>query len=496
MASMSSSVAPRSVAPPLSQPLGSLGIELLLCEAAALCVEFVVWGGSLWVALRTSPGALRLTSVVLGTLLVAGIMRLFDVARPLFAVASRRTRHADVPANLGGPALNALVRLPGEAALLRFLTWTMAAAAGLGWVMTTGGMTPGLTGVVLGTTLIHGAGAAALRGRLLEGRLRRMRPWLLPGTDGMRVYMEVYRRRMARAGLLVLSVGHGVWLWFAMMGVGGARVALWGWPALFLGAGLCMRSLRRRSLPIEAYFNVLYREPSVRGPARDEATAVPAFRAAQALPYRLAGYLAFTLSISLLAAVAFGRWRLGYPPHVAARLLAAAAVTVLAVGGYALLLLRRVMTPFLRHLGSRHHLPLGQIRSPAGVGLRLGIMFLSFGACLAGPWAIAAAHKGTILWGPGLVGSVFALGLAWLVTRDTLRPLAVLELRSEEMARGELARPVSPSGEADEIGRLTVAFEEMRRALRDRLRSTESINVDLEREVRRRTDTLEKRNAE
>ena len=53
-----------------------------------------------------------------------------------------------------------------------------------------------------------------------------------------------------------------------------------------------------------------------------------------------------------------------------------------------------------------------------------------------------------------------------------------------------------PSGEADEIGRLSFAFEEMRRALRDKLRSTESLNVDLEREVRRRTEVLEQRNAE
>src|SRR4029077_17090183 len=68
--------------------------------------------------------------------------------------------------------------------------------------------------------------------------------------------------------------------------------------------------------------------------------------------------------------------------------------------------------------------------------------------------------------------------------------------RSAEMARGELARPVPPSGEADEIGRLSFAFEEMRRALRDKLRSTESLNIDLEREVRRRTEVLEQRNAE
>jgi hypothetical protein len=64
------------------------------------------------------------------------------------------------------------------------------------------------------------------------------------------------------------------------------------------------------------------------------------------------------------------------------------------------------------------------------------------------------------------------------------------------MSKGQLARPVPPWGEADELGRLAVIFEEMRRSLRDRLRSTESINVDLEREVRRRTEALEQRNAE
>ena len=83
-----------------------------------------------------------------------------------------------------------------------------------------------------------------------------------------------------------------------------------------------------------------------------------------------------------------------------------------------------------------------------------------------------------------------------LIVRDIVNPIRALETRSEEMARGELARPVPPSGEADEIGRLTFAFEEMRRALRDKLRSTESLNIDLEREVRRRTEVLEQRNSE
>src|SRR5207237_3213547 len=95
----------------------------------------------------------------------------------------------------------------------------------------------------------------------------------------------------------------------------------------------------------------------------------------------------------------------------------------------------------------------------------------------------------------GLVLGV-SMGLVLLIVRDMVKPIAALEQRSDEMARGELARPVPPSGEADEIGRLSFAFEEMRRALRDKLRSTESLNIDLEREVRRRTEVLEQRNAE
>jgi len=64
------------------------------------------------------------------------------------------------------------------------------------------------------------------------------------------------------------------------------------------------------------------------------------------------------------------------------------------------------------------------------------------------------------------------------------------------MARGELAQPVASGGEGDEIGRLTFALEEMRRALRDKLRSTEEVNLDLERAVQRRTADLAKKNRE
>jgi C4-dicarboxylate-specific signal transduction histidine kinase len=65
------------------------------------------------------------------------------------------------------------------------------------------------------------------------------------------------------------------------------------------------------------------------------------------------------------------------------------------------------------------------------------------------------------------------------------------------MAKGDLLRPVSSiAAEADEVGRLIFSFEEMRRALSERLRSSTEINLSLEQEVSRRTAELERRNRE
>jgi signal transduction histidine kinase len=87
-------------------------------------------------------------------------------------------------------------------------------------------------------------------------------------------------------------------------------------------------------------------------------------------------------------------------------------------------------------------------------------------------------------------------GIVVLTVGEFTTPIRQLEQRADEMARGELSRPVSTGGEADEVGRLTFAVEEMRRALREKLRSTEEVNLDLEREVQRRTADLAKKNRE
>lgn len=87
-------------------------------------------------------------------------------------------------------------------------------------------------------------------------------------------------------------------------------------------------------------------------------------------------------------------------------------------------------------------------------------------------------------------------GIVVLTVAQFVKPIRRLEARADGMARGELAEPVSSGGEGDEIGRLTFALEEMRRALREKLRSTEEVNMDLERAVQRRTADLAKKNRE
>jgi signal transduction histidine kinase len=87
-------------------------------------------------------------------------------------------------------------------------------------------------------------------------------------------------------------------------------------------------------------------------------------------------------------------------------------------------------------------------------------------------------------------------GIVVVTVAQFVSPIRQLEQRADSMARGELADPVSSGGEGDEIGRLTFALEEMRRALREKLRSTEEVNLDLERAVQMRTADLARKNRE
>src|SRR5204862_1114284 len=87
-------------------------------------------------------------------------------------------------------------------------------------------------------------------------------------------------------------------------------------------------------------------------------------------------------------------------------------------------------------------------------------------------------------------------GIVAFTVAQFMSPIKRLEQRADAMARGELADPVAAGGEGDEIGRLTLALEEMRRALRDKLRPTGEVNLDLERAVQMRTAALARKNRE
>jgi signal transduction histidine kinase len=102
-----------------------------------------------------------------------------------------------------------------------------------------------------------------------------------------------------------------------------------------------------------------------------------------------------------------------------------------------------------------------------------------------------------LLVGLTLLLLLLAAGFVVLLAVDLTRPIRELERRATAMAKGDLTQPVvSTTGEADEVGRLAYALEEMRQELNRKFRSSTEINLSLEQEVRRRTAELERRNQE
>lgn len=88
-------------------------------------------------------------------------------------------------------------------------------------------------------------------------------------------------------------------------------------------------------------------------------------------------------------------------------------------------------------------------------------------------------------------------GIVVIAAVDLSRPVRYLERRAAAMAEGDLLLPVVQTAvETDEVGQLTFAFEQMRRALSDKLRSSTQLNLRLEAEVARRTAELSRRNEE
>ena len=483
------------------------GRSLIAVEAAITAAEVVlVLGPTLALAALSlqHAGDIRQVAVVVGALMVLGWVRAADWVRPI--VAARNAKRA-------GRALDAMEiaavertvrRAPFEVAFTRWLLWSVASVYLAVHLATRGLLAwPSAIGVAC-ITFLHAGGAAAARAAFWEHRLDGARRQVLPNFDALRTFAMGYRRWLCQTAVVLLAVSHAVNA--ALISVftdltsaqSGTLLALTV-PALVVPMLLWYALLRRRTAAIERYFEISVRNPGARGPARQDPDAVAAFRAAQNLPYRLSGYQAIASAIAVAAVVLIGRKVCGIDAWTAGRALGASALMLLAMAQYEILLLRDVLRPLLAQLGARHRLPVDEVRAPITLRTKLVLFFSSvtvFTSGLVLLFALSPSHALWIMLASIALALALALGLVLLIVRDMVSPVRALEERSDEMARGELARPVPPSGEADEIGRLSFAFEEMRRALRDKLRSTESLNIDLEREVRRRTEVLEQRNAE
>lgn len=113
--------------------------------------------------------------------------------------------------------------------------------------------------------------------------------------------------------------------------------------------------------------------------------------------------------------------------------------------------------------------------SPGGGGLSLGRLLIALG--------LSASLT--------LLSVVIAMLVTWV------RPLRSLVRATALLIQGQWHRPIPQSVAAiAPVQQLAVIYEDLRRSLVDRLRSSTELNLQLESEVARRTAELERRNAE
>ena len=480
--SPTASSAPPGVAPsavgtfPGNFARGMLGVELALTG-----LELVLVAGPVLVLLRGGADAGPAVGSLWPWLVGLWALSLLGSAlalRPIFEALAMRRRQEGISPAITERIQRGLRRIPVEAGRLRTASWTIAAVLlALRCARAEVLDRVSALGIVV-MTLLYSGTAGAIRSLWWEKRLEPVRRAVLPNLDPLRAFSLTYRRRLGRIAFALLGVTHAVIsaLTAVFTDLSARHAALMlslTAPALLPGLLFWGRSLYRRTLPIERYLDVAIRNPPPRGAARDDPRATDAFKAAQSMPYRLAAYQAMWTTLAALAVIAVGRRWVGFDTGTAIRLLAAVALIVLAMGLYEMLLLRDILRPLLGQLGSRHRLSVADIRAAAGLRIKLVGFVVTVTVVTAGLVVLFALSPSRHT--PTLVASLVLVlglssGLVLLIVRDIVSPIRALEERTEEMARGELARPVPPAGEADEIGRLSFAFEEMRRALRDKLR--------------------------
>jgi len=163
---------------------------------------------------------------------------------------------------------------------------------------------------------------------------------------------------------------------------------------------------------------------------------------------------------------------------------------------YQRIALQEILRPLFRHLGSRHLLPPDQVRSPVGLRLKLAVFFLGvWGFGVGFLWLFQqAAPSGSARFALA-IGIVLAAGVVLFAVREVVVPCALWR-----SVRGNVKGATRPTGPS--LGRSRRAGAPGRDLRGDAALAARPaafdrvINVDLEREVRRRTEALEQRNAE
>jgi signal transduction histidine kinase len=479
----------------LARKIAKVELSLGVLEIA-VCVPPLLVGG------RALSDPWLWTKVLVPVLVAAwaaSVFRLVDRLRLLVQQLARLQRGEKAQTLNPDITRRILAFAPRESALTHFFLWTGLALLVGFLTHRSGGYDLAQAAALAMFGTLSAAGVASVRLLVLDRVLGAIRPLLIPQLQAIQAFAVGYRGWFLGASLATLGLTNALLSLMAHAllpsgkSLAGTAFLL---SAVFVAAALIWwRLFARLAAPIEAYFDATVRARGGMGPARDEPTAIAAWKALQELPYRLSTWQGTAVVLAGAAALAW----LGpaVEVHAVGRPIVALVLVALVASFYQRFALQELLRPLIRHLGARHVLPPAEVASPVGLRLKLASSFVGvWGLGVGFVWLFVHAAPG---WGAGFalgLGALLAVGLAVLAVREVVSPLHELEERSGEMSKGQLARPVPPWGEADELGRLAVIFEEMRRSLRDRLRSTESINVDLEREVRRRTEALEQRNAE
>ena len=124
-------------------------------------------------------------------------------------------------------------------------------------------------------------------------------------------------------------------------------------------------------------------------------------------------------------------------------------------------------------------------RAPWGVVLRQN---------QAEAFASARRLRERILW-LGSAAGLASLGLAWLVTRQIIKPIKGLTFAAQRIARGDLDTPIKVRG-SSEMDMLALSFDEMRVQLREMMEEIRAGNRLLDQRVRERTKEYRRAQAE